>query len=78
MRLCKRSNDADAEKKIHQWLRRSGLKAETEGFIFAAQDQNVSTRNYQASKLKNGTDPRCSICTQYDGTIDHLISRVFR
>ena len=25
--------------------------------------------------IKNGADTRCRICTQYDKTIDHLISR---
>ena len=24
--------------------------------------------------MKNGADPRCRICTQYEETIDHLIS----
>ena len=24
--------------------------------------------------MKNGADPGCHICTQYEGTIDHLIS----
>ena len=54
-----RANNADVDqKKICQWLRSSGLKAETELFILAAQDQ----RNYQAKVIKNGADPRCHIC----------------
>ena len=24
--------------------------------------------------MKNGADPRCRICTEYEKTIDHLIS----
>ena len=64
-----RANNTDVDqKKICQWLRSSGLKAETELFILAAQDQ----RNYQANVMK---DPRCRICTRYEETIDHLISR---
>ena len=70
-----RANNADVDqKKTHQWLCSSGLKAETERFILAAQDQCLLTRNYQAKVIKNGADPRCGICTQYDETIDHLIS----
>ena len=70
----RRANNAVVDqKKTHQWLRSSGLKAETEGFILTAQDQGLLTRNYQAKVMKNG-DPRCRICTQYEETIDHLIS----
>ena len=70
-----RSRQADVDKvATHQWLRSSGLKAETEGFILAAQDQSLSTRNYQANVLKNGADPKCRFCDQYTETIDHLIS----
>ena len=70
-----RSNNDDVDqKKTYQWLCSSGLKAETEGFILAAQDQSLITRNNQAKVMKNGADPRCPICTQYEKTIDHLIS----
>ena len=49
-----RSKDADIEQtNTHQWLRYAGLKAATEGFIMAAQDQSVYTRTYQASTIKN-------------------------
>ena len=51
-----------------------GLKAEREGFIMAAQDQSLFTRNYQSKIVKNGTDPKCCFCDQYDETIDHLVS----
>ena len=51
-----------------------GLKAETEGFIMPVQDQSLFTRNYQSKIVKNGTDPICRFCDQYDETIDHLVS----
>ena len=70
-----RVNDNDVNKTLtHQWLASSGLKSETEGFIIAAQDQCLNTRNYQAHVLKNGADPLCRICNQYNETIDHIVS----
>ena len=70
-----RSHQADVDQQAtHQWLRSSGLKAETEGFILAAQDQSLSTRNYQANILKNGTNPNCRFCSKHVETVDHLVS----
>ena len=46
----------------HQWLRSAGIKAETEGFIVAAQDQSLFTKNFQANILNDGADPRCRFC----------------
>eukprot|EP00795_Rhopilema_esculentum_P008488 gene8488-14486_t len=71
-----RSKDADVDQThTHQWLRSAGLKAETEGFLLAAQDQTLSTRNYQANILKNGADPKCRYCNEQCETVDHLVSR---
>ena len=50
------------------------LKAETEGFIMAALDQRLYTRNYQARIITNGVDSKCKMCDQYDETVDHLVS----
>ena len=48
-----RSEKADVDQgNTHQWLRSAGLKAETEGFIMAAQDQSLFTRNYQYKIIK--------------------------
>ena len=59
-----RTDHADVDKATtHQWLSRSSLKGETEGFILAAQDQSISTRVYQIRILKNGADPNCRLCT---------------
>ena len=71
----KRSQQADVDKdKTHQWLRGTGLKAETEGFIMAAQDQSLFTRNYQSKIAKHWADPKCRFFDQYDETIDHLVA----
>ena len=58
----------------HNWLKSSGLKAETEGLIIAAQDQSLPTKNYQAHVSKTIKDDKCRICKTKPETIDHLIS----
>ena len=61
--------------KSHRWLKGAGLKAETEGFIIAAQDQSLPTRWYQHNILKKpDVDPKCRLCGRFDETIDHLVS----
>ena len=69
-----RTDNGDVDRTTtHQWLSSSSLKAETVDFIFAAQDQSLATRVYQAKILKNGADPRC-LCTHSKETIYHMIS----
>ena len=68
--------DVDQDKS-HRWLKAAGLKAETEGFIIAAQDQNLPTRWYQHNELKKSDmDPKCRLymCGHFEETIDHLVS----
>ena len=70
-----RINEADVDKRMtNKWLKASGLKAETEGMIIAAQDQSLATRLYHHRIIKDGTDPQCRICGKYEETIDHIIS----
>ena len=59
---------------ILKQLTSSGLKAETEGFIFAVQDQSLVTKNFQANIIRNGTDPKCRFCGEKDERIDYLIA----
>ena len=58
-----RMKQADVDQdKTHRWLKAAGLKAETEGFIIAAQDQSLPTRWYQHNILKKpDVDPKCSL-----------------
>ena len=71
----KRVNDADVDKQLtHQWLRSSGLKAETESLIISAQDQCLSTKAYHHKILEDRTDPKCRMCGKYDETVDHIVS----
>jgi len=57
-----------------QWLKTAGLKSKTEGFIIAAQDQAIKTNYYGNKILKDGTDPMCRICGQFQETIDHIVA----
>ena len=68
---CK--NDDVDTKATHQWLTSSGLKAETEGFIFAAANKSHVTKNFQTNIIRNGTDPKCRFCGEKVETIDQLI-----
>jgi len=63
-----------ASKTQRNWLSTPGLKSETEGFIIAAQDQCIKTNYYRNKILKDGTDPMCRICGQFQETVDHLVS----
>ena len=52
-----RVNKSDIDKEsTYKWLKISSLKGETEGFIIAAQDQNLSTNNYRNKIIKDGTN----------------------
>ena len=42
----------------HKWLASSGLKSEPKGFIIAAQEQSLPTRNFQANILEKIADPK--------------------
>ena len=69
---CKQA-DVDHESTF-AWLKSSGLKGETEGFILAAQDQSLKTKNYIANIMKAGGNASCRYCHSYQETIDHLCS----
>ena len=70
-----RVNNADVDKKAtYQWIISSELKSETEGFIIAAQDHSLFTKNYQANTMHNGTEANGRFCADKVETIDHLVS----
>ena len=54
-----RASDPEANSSLnHKWLASLGLKFEAKGFIIVAQEQSLPTRNFQASILENGADPK--------------------
>ena len=74
-KFFQRASQADVNhSQTFSWLKSSGLKAETEGFIIAAQDQSLRTKNYLANIMKTESDPKCRFCKQHNETIDHLVS----
>ena len=69
-----RIKEADVDfKQTNNWLKGTGLKAETEGLIRAAQDQSLATRLYHHKMNKDGTSPLCRLCKRYDECIEHIL-----
>ena len=56
-----------------KWLS-SNLKGETEGLLVAAQDQAISTRNYQKVICGQQVDSKCRMCSQHEEAVDHIVS----
>ena len=70
-----RIKEADVDfKQTNNLLKGTGLKAETEGLIIAAQDQRLATTLYHHRIIKDGTNPHCRLCNRYDESIDHILS----
>ena len=61
-------------KPINDWEVLALRQTETEGFIAAAQDQSIFTRNFQANILHNGANSTCRFCNTSNKTTDQLIS----
>ena len=57
----------------NKWLS-SNLKGETEGLLVVAQDQALNTRNYQKVICGQKMESKCRICSQYEETVDHIVS----
>ena len=59
----KRVSEQDIDPvKTFSWLKSSTLKAETEGFVLAAQDPSLKTKNYLKNIMKTGKDSKCRYC----------------
>ncbi|XP_023216726.1 uncharacterized protein LOC111619278 [Centruroides sculpturatus] len=56
------------------WLTIGALKKETEGLIFAAQEQAIRTNAIKARIEKSADDPTCRLCKEAVETIDHILS----
>ena len=63
-----------AGEKTWQWMRDCGLRKWTEGYVCAAQENVLTTRNYCVSVLKQGGERKCRLCGEYVETVGHLVS----
>ena len=41
--------------------------------MIAAQDQSLTTRSYHNKIIKDGTNPKCMMCDEFEQTIDHIV-----
>lgn len=62
-----------ADEKSWQWLRRGSLYKTTEGYVCAAQENALTTRNYCATVMKDGGNDKCRMCGKYVETVGHLV-----
>lgn len=57
-----------------RWLKTGYMKKETEGFLMAAQDQALPTRNYKVTIMKQVGTKKCRMCGERDETVMHILS----
>ena len=46
----------------------------TEEYVFAAQEQALQTRFFQAMKEKENVDPKCTVCGKEVESVGHMAS----
>ena len=55
------------------WIRTGELKKETEGLIFAAQDQALRTNAIKARIENQNVPSKCRMCGSHDETVQHIL-----
>ena len=60
--------------KTWTWLRKGNLKRETEPLLIVAQNNAVRTNHIKARIDKTQQNSKCSLCSDRDETINHIIS----
>ena len=61
-----------AHKFSGKWIRNGLLKKETEGMLFAAQEQALRTNSVKAKIDKQPVSPKCRLCGTKEETVMHL------
>ena len=76
----KRVHKKDVDHQMsNEWLKTAGLKLKQRAFYHCCprpshvQDPAIKTNYYRGKILKDGTDPMCRICGQFQETIDHIV-----
>ena len=67
-------DETTTEECAYKWMRKSGLKVETESLIVAAQDQALNTKCHKAKILHVTQDSKCRLCKEQDETVTHILS----
>jgi hypothetical protein len=72
-RFAKSLSSQNIDKKWStEWLRTSGLFAESEGFVLGIQDQVINTRAYQRHVMRQNVSDRCRLCKTQNESIQHI------
>ena len=57
-----------------KWIRNGFLKKETEGMLFAAQEQALTTNSIKEKIDKQAVSAKCRLCGTKEETVMHLFS----
>ena len=57
-----------------EWLKRGKLKKETEGLLFAAQDQALRTNSVKSRIDKQDVSPPCRMCGEREEMVGHIVA----
>ena len=55
------------------WIRTGELKKETEGLLFAAQDQALRKKAIKAKIENQNVSSKCRMCGSHDETVQHIL-----
>ena len=69
-----RENNGIADDRSWYWVSHSYVTKNTEGFVFAAQENAIKTKYMRAKILGEGTDASCRVCQKDLETVGHLVS----
>ena len=70
----KRLKNNISHEKTWTWLRKGNFKGKTESLLIAAQNNAIKTNNIKARIDKTQQNNPCSLCSDRDETINHIIS----